>query len=560
MLKRTAALFLCIMTLLSAVIISAPNCFAAADSVSDLKSLAQKFPHGKYWNHIGSPYNNPDGYTSTPCTRHGSICNFREGSCDCNSFLNAIQCRGYAYKLANEITDSDPREWGKSYTLSASSLRVGDIIRYLNDGHSIVVVAVKGNTISFTGANWGGNCLIKWGTMSLSSLRGFTYVLHQKGNNRKNTDLYFYNNLPERVTVEAEKSEAATAAEKWKMVGDASLNIRKSPSTSSNVTGSIPVGKTYYVTEKKSSDGYLWGKVTYGSKTGWAALDYSKYISGSYEAPEVIPFEADSENSKVKIKWNKLSGATKYVAYLYDSEGTRVAKKSTSKNYCTFTIEEAGYYTVKVTAKNSKISSWKQSGEEYGFVFAKEHGKADCKYAPNAPTKLKVAERTESTCTLSWKKMKNASCYIVYKYNTQTKAYEFFKATDETTVTVDCNEISRFRVTSVRLRKGISHESERSKLVYAIPEPAAVTFSALSENGKVFLSWEKADNASGYIVYRKSKGEFKEIYRASADKTEYTVKNLEKGEKESFRICAYIKKGGETVIGKAAGTLTVTVD
>ena len=78
MLKRTAALFLCIMTLLSAVIISAPNCFAAADSVSDLKSLAQKFPHGKYWNHIGSPDNNPDGYTSTPCTRHGSICDFRD--------------------------------------------------------------------------------------------------------------------------------------------------------------------------------------------------------------------------------------------------------------------------------------------------------------------------------------------------------------------------------------------------------------------------------------------------------------------------------------------------
>ena len=43
-----------------------------AGSKMSLTELQNKFPSGKYWNHAGSSVNNPDGYTSTPCTHHGN--------------------------------------------------------------------------------------------------------------------------------------------------------------------------------------------------------------------------------------------------------------------------------------------------------------------------------------------------------------------------------------------------------------------------------------------------------------------------------------------------------
>ena len=556
MLKKTASLILCVMMLVSCFTMASPSCLAAAESVSDLQSLALKFPHGKYWNHIGSKENNPDGYTSTPCTKHSSRCDYQEGACECNSFLNAIQCRGYAFKLANEITGSDPRQWSKSYRLSSSSLRVGDIIRYLNDGHSIVVVGIKGNTIAFTGANWGGNCLIKWGTMSLSSIRGFSYVLHQKGNNRKNSDLYFYNDLPEEVTIKAEKEEAQSL-EKWKMVGDASLNIRKSPSVKSKVVGSIPVGKTFFVSDKKLKGGYLWGKVKYGSKEGWAALNYSEYISGAYEKPVVAPFNEVCEGSKVKVSWSKVDGASKYILCLYDNEGNRILKKSTKKTSYTLKPSEAGVYYVKVTAKSSKASSWKITSESEGFIFAGAHKKTGCSFAPDAPSKLKISNRSEASYTLSWSKVENAESYVIYKYSSENKAYEVFKTTNKNKIEISESSISRFKVSAITLEGETAHESALSKEIYGFAKPSAVTFSATPKKQCVNLSWEKTDNASGYIIYQKTNGKFEEIYRCSSSKSSFSVKNLKSGKKYSFKIRAFTKKGSQTAYGDFSGILSV---
>lgn len=47
-----------------------------------LTTLRNKFPDGKYWNHMGMSSNNPDGYTSTPCNHD------KYGETYCNSFLN----------------------------------------------------------------------------------------------------------------------------------------------------------------------------------------------------------------------------------------------------------------------------------------------------------------------------------------------------------------------------------------------------------------------------------------------------------------------------------------
>ncbi|MBS6722063.1 MAG: leucine-rich repeat protein [Clostridiales bacterium] len=135
-----------------------------AESNVSLTQLKAKFPHGKYWNHSGSSVNNPDGYTNTPCTHHGN-CSKNDtdysGWCGCNSFGSAIQCMGFANKLAYDAYGSLPSSWSRT---NLDNLKAGDVIRYKNNTnkHSIFVTAVNGNTVTYGDCNSDGHCGIRW--------------------------------------------------------------------------------------------------------------------------------------------------------------------------------------------------------------------------------------------------------------------------------------------------------------------------------------------------------------------------------------------------------------
>lgn len=160
---------------------SAGSHSGAAPQAISIKKLREKFPAGKYWNH-GSGANNPDGYTSTPCNHHNSSGCEYDGSCGCNSFNSAIQCMGYAEKCGRDVTDANPRtsgEWEKSTNKSAiDNIKAGDIVRYKNDGHSVYVIRVSGDTVTITDCNSDYHCIIRWdATISKSTLKSsFTYI------------------------------------------------------------------------------------------------------------------------------------------------------------------------------------------------------------------------------------------------------------------------------------------------------------------------------------------------------------------------------------------------
>lgn len=166
----------------------APKTEVSAASKMTLSQLRAKFPHGKYWNHIGSSKNNPDGWTNTPCTHHGfegSGCSY-DGSCGCNSTgqgIYAIQCAGYAYKVGYDAFGINPKTWtkysgssGRNYLYN--NLKAGDLVRINNDGHSIYITGVSGNTVTYTHCNVNATCKIEWGrTISKSALAAkLTYV------------------------------------------------------------------------------------------------------------------------------------------------------------------------------------------------------------------------------------------------------------------------------------------------------------------------------------------------------------------------------------------------
>lgn len=111
----------------------------------------------------------------------------------CKSTQFGQSCFGWAYLMGYNIFGSSPYNWATTYTLS--SVKAGDIIQYGNtsgSGHTVFVVSVSGNNITFADCNGNGNrnsagqyvaglCMVKWNnstTISANALfgYGFSYI------------------------------------------------------------------------------------------------------------------------------------------------------------------------------------------------------------------------------------------------------------------------------------------------------------------------------------------------------------------------------------------------
>ncbi len=141
-----------------------------------LDELRQKYPAGKYWNHAGSSTNNSEGYTSTACTDH--YVKRADGTRGIGQYDNryygalgwATQCAGYAQQVASCYAGSDPQTWTKrTGTAAVNDLKTGDVVRYLNDGHSIFITAVDGENVWFSDCNYGNRCIIRWDVKTTKS-------------------------------------------------------------------------------------------------------------------------------------------------------------------------------------------------------------------------------------------------------------------------------------------------------------------------------------------------------------------------------------------------------
>ena len=147
-----------------------------------LAKLKKKFPHGKYWNHVGMSGNNQDGYTNSPCPSHDTT-----ATCNCyvvNGKKMAWQCQGFAMKCGYDAYGSDPYTWPQLTNVSAlDNLKPGDIVRYYttNNEHSIFVTAVSGDTVTFGDCNGTSQkCQIRWdATTTKQKLRSVLKTLYR---------------------------------------------------------------------------------------------------------------------------------------------------------------------------------------------------------------------------------------------------------------------------------------------------------------------------------------------------------------------------------------------
>jgi hypothetical protein len=495
MIKKLLCSILVIILIFSVVPLS--NVYGANDTMSILVSLVNRFPQGKYWNHVDKS-NAPDSVTSTPCTGH-SNCSWLVNGCDCNSFDNAIQCMGYAHKISYEITGIMPRNnYIKHTTLKASELRVGDIIRYRWNGHSICVTGVSGNKISFTDCNYVGRCQIRWGIMDLSEIEGFSYVLRLKGNTRKNSDLDFYENVDGYITGLNEKANC----ERWTTKDDV-INIRSTRKTTANIIGKLPADTEIYIYDKYYDGKYIWGKVVYGAVMGWCVLNYSEYIDGVIESPGIKNTQEEYNSGEdIKLSWKEVSGATKYIVAVYNSDGKRVkryevGRATTSKNIKINTVDE---YTAKVVATSSLIPSWRIESKLYSFkiddnvAVESVYFTAPDKIAKGSTVTLEatIEPAWASNCDVTWKSSDTSIATVNSKGKITAKKFG--------EVTITCTSAD-------------NSDIKYSQKISVVPDKVNSISQSSSASGTAIIKWSKVSGAEYYDIY---------IYNSKTDKYEKT--------------------------------------
>lgn len=534
MIKKIVCLMLSFVAIIS--LCSMPEAKAANESVkTQLIKIYNRFPHGKYWNHVGVKDWDSDTVTSSPCPGHYS-CSWRR-ACSCNRFENAIQCMGYAHKIAYEIVGVSPKEFTKSYKLDASKLRVGDIIRYKSDTHSLTVTGIKGTKISFTDANWIGKCQIRWSQMDLSEIMRFSYVLHYKYNDRKNTDLDFYEDAPQPDNTE-----------KWINSSENSLNIRNAHTVDSKILTSIPAGDEFYIYRHYDDGKYLWGKVQYGAYKGWCALNWSKYVSknGKCAEPSFVSNKESYYYKDAALRWSSVSGADKYVLRVLDSDGELAARYVTENLKQTLDIKKTGKYTAKVYARSSHNSTWAPVSKEISFTLTKSK--------PVYVTDIEM----KNTLSLSVGSSKTLKATVVPE-NASDKTL-IWKSSDESVATVS----SKGKITAKGCgyavitckaddKKGYSEVSE----ITVKPDKADnLKATDKKKDTKISFKWSKAKGATYYEIYKYDGKEY--TLAAKTKKTEYTEKELKKNKNYYFKIVSVYKKDNLKIKSGYSDRLKVT--
>ena len=515
---------------------------AAADTPQVLLDLMKKFPHKAYWNHVGSEKNNPDGVTASPCPNHIG-CSWVEGACSCNSFCQAIQCMGFAYKAAYDIVGTNPREWEMRTTLDADKLRVGDVIRYRGNRHSLCVTGVKGNRISFVDSNWYPLCQIRWGSMDLDDMPSFSYVLHDPHNKLKNKNLDFHQSMvdstPETAPVQTARGEiwATTAV----------MNLRRRTGTDSPVETQLPAGINFAVTDKKVNNGYLWGKTTYGGKDGWVALDHCTYLYGATDAPQFLwPSDVRPVNTSFTLYWSAVDGADYYKIFIYDKNDTIIEKGKTTATSKAFTLSKVGTYYVSVESFSDHAPSWSLTGDALEFLVQK-------------PEDIRITslltDAAEKTLTVGGKDALRVTVrpYCAYK-GTIT-----YTSSDPKIVETDANgnlrgvSCGKATVTAKDTRTGV-HVSCTVSVVPDRAQNLRQSTKALAENS-VTLVWTKVPQATGYYVYRrKTDGHFQYIARVTTNK--FTDTGLGDSREYTYLVKAFCETKSGTVTGEGSPAAT----
>ena len=242
-----------------------------------------------------------------------------------------------------------------------------------------------------------------------------------------------------------------------------------------------------------------------------------------------------SSSGKIKISWNKVSGAAKYEVYRATSKsGSYTPVAVGTGTSVTDTSAKAGktyYYKVRAVSANNKKSGWSS-------IVSRA-----CDLARPAAKVSNVA--STGKVKVSWGKVEGATKYEVWRATSQNGTYTKLTTTTGTSVTNANTTAGKTYYYKVKaIHSNSSANSAYSEIVSKTCDLPRPDVTVKTSSGNVKVSWAKISGATKYEVYRatSSNGTYKLI--KSTTGTSYTDKSAQKGKTYYYKVKAIHSKSG----------------
>lgn len=250
----------------------------------------------------------------------------------------------------------------------------------------------------------------------------------------------------------------------------------------------------------------------------------AKYVS----APKGITLKNYYSNS-IKVEWNKVSEAEKYVVYRKDISNKNwvMVDETTSRSFKDKDIVNGRVYTYSVKAKGDNGGT---SGYSKNIKIT----------ALKRPTEIKL-NCTDKGVQILWTKMSSATSYRIYKRVEGSSDWDLIKKISSSSATTYTDEKVKdgktysYRVLQIKdsekgsyLKDGVTIEFVKAPNISAKHSPKGVV-----------LSWNKAKIGTGYEIQRKAEGQKKWKTLATVNSINtltYTDSKPVYGKQNSYRI------------------------
>ena len=288
--------------------------------------------------------------------------------------------------------------------------------------------------------------------------------------------------------------------------------------------------KSYTDKEAKAGKIYYY-KVRAVTELG-AKSSYSNVVNRYCDLPQPeVKAETVSSSGKIKVSWEKISGAEKYVVYRSDAK-------------------DGKYTEVKTTTSTSFTDSKRYPADQYWYKVKALHAKESANSAQSdavcGTVKLARPDVTIKNSSgtgkpkLSWDAIKYAVGYKVYRASSSGGTYKLLAEISDlsyTDTTATAGKKYYYRVMAFYDESaGNSAKSSAEARTCDLARPDVSI--KLNSSGDPKLSWGEISGAEKYYVYRATSksGDYKKIKTTTS--TSFTDKDVKAGKTYYYKVKA----------------------
>lgn len=209
---------------------------------------------------------------------------------------------------------------------------------------------------------------------------------------------------------------------------------------------------------------------------------------------------------------------------------------------------QSGNYTLVLGYSGGKISKL------FAFKTPDNVGKT---VTDAAPKSVKAVQTAAKKVNVTWKEVKGAAGYDVYRSTKRLGAYTKIGAASKTSYTDKKAKAGKTYYYKVSVA-GRANQSDAAKVT--LMRAPKIKVKAVKRSAKI--SWKKDSSASGYRVYmsNRKKGKYKLAATITGKKkVKATVKKLKAGKTYYFKVSAYKQSGNKKIAGKASAVKKVKI-